>query len=1047
MTYVDPVWPSGSGEMAACIRAHGWTATPLGPIEAWPLSLRTTVNLTLGSPVATILLWGPAHIQIYNDHWRVLMGDKHPAALGQPTHECFPEIADTMASLYERAQRGDAVILQDMLLPIGRRGAVKDAWWNVHYLPVRDDGGRVAGIFCTVIETTTGVLAERERTATAAALRESEARLRAIVTAGSYAVYRMSPDWRQMHHLDGRSFLADTDSPSEGWVDTYILPEDRPAVFAAIETAIRDKGMFELEHRVRRADGGIGWTLSRAVPILTDDGAIAEWLGAASDVTTRKAAEAVLRASEERQAFLLKFSDTLRPLADAVAIQGEAARLLGERLGAGRVLYTEQDGDTVVIHRDWVRGVPSMAGRYPAEAWGGELVTAYRRGAAYVTDDVATDPRIADTARTAFRAAQIAAFVGVGLVKEGQLVATFGAHSATPRAWTSEEVELVRETAERTWASVKRARAEAEMRKSEERHLGLYNALDQGFCTIKLAFDAQDTPTDYQFVEVSPSFEAQTGIKDAAGRWMREIAPDQDQLWFEAYGGVALTGEPARFEASSGPLGRWWSVYAYRIGDPAARTIAVVFSDITERKRIDAALRDSEERFAQFAASSSDALWIRDAGTLAMEYTSPAIEPIYGIAPDGILGDMGRWVGLIVPECRDTAIAHITQAQAGAAVTHEFRIRRPSDGEERWIRNTDFPLYDAGGRVQRVGGIAKDVTEGKAIEAALVTAEVRQRALIEGVPHLVWRAGDGGAWTWASPQWCSYTGQSEADSHGYGWQEPVHPGDRDAAMTRWQQAEASGAFVVEYRLRNASDDRYRWFQTRAVPVRDAGGAIVEWLGTSTDVDDLRAMQERQSVMVAELQHRTRNLLGVVRSISGQTMRASTTLPDFEAAFNERLAALSRVQGLLSRSDEEPITIGALIQTELDALGAAGRGERIRLAGPEVGLRKATVQTFALALHELATNARKYGALTTEHGRLSVTWRTYAADGDGPRLHVEWQETGLDRRGEGEKAGGYGRELIERALPYVLKARTTYELGSVSLRCTIDLPLTAVAVGG
>ena len=300
MKQTDTRWPTGDGEMATCIRSHDWLATPLGPIAEWPTSLRTAVDMTLGSSVATVLLWGAALTQIYNDRWRVLMDGKHPAALGQPTHECFPEIVDAMLPLYERARRGEAVILQDTLLPITRDGEVKDAWWNVHYLPVRDEHGAVTGIFCTVIETTVGVLAEQAQAGAVAALRESEARFRALATAGSYAVYRMSPDWRRMHRLDGRGFLADTGEPNEAWADAYILPEDRSVVLAAIEAAIRDRRMFELEHRVRRADGGVGWTHSRAVPILADDGEITEWFGTASDVTARKMSEVGLHESEER---------------------------------------------------------------------------------------------------------------------------------------------------------------------------------------------------------------------------------------------------------------------------------------------------------------------------------------------------------------------------------------------------------------------------------------------------------------------------------------------------------------------------------------------------------------------------------------------------------------------------------------------------------------------------------------------------------------------------------------------------------------------------
>jgi PAS domain S-box-containing protein len=132
------------------------------------------------------------------------------------------------------------------------------------------------------------------------ALRQSEERFRALVTAGSDVVYRMSPDWSEMRELHGQQFVADTEAPSRTWLQKYIYPEDQPQVIAAINEAIRTKTMFQLEHRVRRVDGTEGWTLSRAIPLLDANGEIFEWFGAASDVSRRKEAEQAVRESEER---------------------------------------------------------------------------------------------------------------------------------------------------------------------------------------------------------------------------------------------------------------------------------------------------------------------------------------------------------------------------------------------------------------------------------------------------------------------------------------------------------------------------------------------------------------------------------------------------------------------------------------------------------------------------------------------------------------------------------------------------------------------------
>ncbi|MEE7450207.1 methyltransferase [Methylobacterium radiotolerans] len=412
-----------------------------------------------------------------------------------------------------------------------------------------------------------------------------------------------------------------------------------------------------------------------------------------------------------------------------------------------------------------------------------------------------------------------------------------------------------------------------------------------------------------------------------------------------------------------------------------------------------------------------------------------------------------------------TEIFHLIETDAGRPIGHiksriayeelqddARRVLRTLSVVEREITNSTtgaqylvrvLPYRSVDNFIAGVVITFVDITERKRAEERQRASERRLLALVEGIPQLVWRAAEDGRWTWASPQWSTYTGQTEAQSRNHGWLDALHPDDRSPALEAWRDATRTGLLQMEGRLRGAVDGGYRWFQTRAMPVRGERGEVVEWLGTSTDIDDLRRMQEQQHVMVAELQHRTRNLLGVVNSIAQQTLAASDTLAAFGAAFNERLAALSRVQGLLSRAGDEPITLGILIRSELDALAAANLQERVVLDGPDVRIRKATVQTFALALHELATNARKYGALSNAHGQLSVRWWTHESDGQGPRLVLEWVETGIDRHhGTGNTApkNGYGRELIENALPYALDATTRYELGEVEVRCLIELPL-------
>ncbi|MDG4897258.1 HWE histidine kinase domain-containing protein [Mesorhizobium sp. WSM4976] len=279
-------WPSGNGEVAGLIRDCSWDSSPLGPPQTWTPSLRTTVDLMLAAEAQIVLFCGPDFVALYNDAYAPTIGDKHPRALGRPARENWAELWDDLEPLLSGVlTTGETFSARDRPFYIERSGGVGETvYFDVSYSAVRAQDGSVEAVLCIVSETTARVLA-------AARLRESEQRFRALVKASSDVIYRMSPDWQEMHELDGRGFLPAVEGPMIRWRDAHLFPEDIPSVQAAIDRAIEERSVFELEHRVRRADGGVGWTLSRAIPILDDDGAILEWFGMAADVTARRASD------------------------------------------------------------------------------------------------------------------------------------------------------------------------------------------------------------------------------------------------------------------------------------------------------------------------------------------------------------------------------------------------------------------------------------------------------------------------------------------------------------------------------------------------------------------------------------------------------------------------------------------------------------------------------------------------------------------------------------------------------------------------------------
>ncbi|HZV38547.1 MAG TPA: HWE histidine kinase domain-containing protein [Pseudoxanthomonas sp.] len=274
------------------------------------------------------------------------------------------------------------------------------------------------------------------------------------------------------------------------------------------------------------------------------------------------------------------------------------------------------------------------------------------------------------------------------------------------------------------------------------------------------------------------------------------------------------------------------------------------------------------------------------------------------------------------------------------------------------------------------------------------------------------------------------------------WMELILPEDRYIVYEAIDKVRKGQRALTEYRIWH-DDGRIRWMRNTKFPLLDDDGKVVRIGGIGHDATEEREAADRLQVLIAELQHRTRNLMAVVQAVSDRTLRESASLAEFGPAYSERLRAIARVHGLLSRlSEGDRVSFDELLMEELRAHGV--NGDRVSLDGPAgVRLRSTTLQTYALALHELATNAIKYGALSTDSGRLGIRWRTSSREDGTPVLQMEWNErfdTPPARPAAGVNSGGYGRELIERALPYQLRARTSYRLEPNGLHCTVEVPL-------
>jgi PAS domain S-box-containing protein len=258
-----------------------------------------------------------------------------------------------------------------------------------------------------------------------------------------------------------------------------------------------------------------------------------------------------------------------------------------------------------------------------------------------------------------------------------------------------------------------RKRHEDALRESEERYRTLFDSIDEGFCVIEVIFDKDLKPVDYRFLEVNPAFEKQSGIQRATGKRMREIASTEVEAhWFETYGKVALTGEPVRFTNEFKALNRWFDIYACPIGGPQSRKVAVVFNDITERKREEMSL----SKLAAIVESSDDAILSTDLNGVITSWNRGA-ENLFGYTA---LKAVGQSVAMLIPpERANEEPALLERICRGESVNPYETVRVRKDGTSLDISLTVSPIRNRLGEVVGASKIARDITSRKRNEEAL----------------------------------------------------------------------------------------------------------------------------------------------------------------------------------------------------------------------------------------------------------------------------------------------------------------------------------------
>jgi PAS domain S-box-containing protein len=449
------------GALAGLIAGFDWSTTPLGPMTAWPDSLKIALGIILRADLPMILLWGRHGVCIYNDAYAVFAGARHPALLGSKVLEGWPEVAALNQRVLESCLAGRSVSLREEHMVLHRNGFAEDVWLDLDYSPVAGADGIPAGVLAIVIETTARVLSEWRQ-------RETETQLALALDAADLGIW--SRDLRNNALIWSenckRMFGLAPDHPVVLQDFLRIIhPADRDHAVASLARACdpAHRTLYDVEYRTVADDGTIRWIAARGRAVFGEDGTALRANGTMLDITARKNAEL-------RQACLVELGDRLRRLETTPEIKAACSEILGRTLAVTRAGYSVITPEaTSFLEADWTDGsAPSIAGPRLFGALGDTFTSHLRAGRPLAIADVRTAPETAQFA-AAWENIGIRAVINVPLLEDGTLVAIVFVHTKTPRRWTGDEIRLVQDAADRTWEACGRAQATQALRELNER--------------------------------------------------------------------------------------------------------------------------------------------------------------------------------------------------------------------------------------------------------------------------------------------------------------------------------------------------------------------------------------------------------------------------------------------------------------------------------------------------------------------------------------------------------------------------------------------------
>jgi PAS domain S-box-containing protein len=1072
-------WLVGGGTMGDFVRAKDWSETPLGPLFGWPQSLRSAISICLGSRFPIVIYWGAEFVVLYNDAYAQILGSKHPRALGRRCRDVWAEIWDVIEPMLQGVvATGEATWSDNQLLVLKRHGFPEECYFSFSFSPIRSEDDRVGGVFTAVIEHTQRIVGERRLVALrdlgSRSMEAKTAEEACAIAAKSLCDHAKDIPFALLYLINGNEQLARLAGAAGVARDDAISP---PLLRFSPGTADRQPwSLIEVVHtNVMQLVEDLACRFGNAVPPgpWSDPPRQAVVVPIRSNISRELAGILVAGVSARleldelyRSFYELVASQIATAIANASAHEAEHKRaealaeidraktaffsnvshefrtpltlMLGpleDALASSALPSGERDRLTVA-HRNSLRLlklVNTLLDFSRIEA--GRVQAVYEP-----TDLAAVTAELASMFRSAVEKAGLSLVVDCPPLPEPAFI--------DPQMWEKIVLNLVSNAFKFTF------QGEIEVRlRSTARHFEL---------------SVRDTGTGISAQELPKVFERFHRVAGANGRTHEGtgIGLALVQELVKLHGGSVSVesehGNGSLFKVAL-PIG-CSHLPAEKIG--AKRTLPS--TALGASHFVEEALRWLPE------AGQVDERGIELIAPRQYQNAAPAERAHILVADDN--ADMRDYMRRLLASRYEVEVA----ADGGAALS-AIACRKPDlvlsdimmprlDGMELVSRLRADPrtntlpiilLSARAGEESRVEGMQAGADDYlikpfsarellARVEAHVKIARLRrdaEQALRDEQERwqLAAHVGRFGQWhldlvTHAvdlSASCKAIFGLPPEKQASAEWLlSLIHADDRESVATRLKEAvETRTAYEVEYRV-IWPDGSLHWINTRGSASYAPDGTALKMVGVTLDITERRGAEEHLRMLVAELDHRVKNVLATVSAVTSRTQEAAGSVADFVAALDGRIQSMAATHQLLSGHLWKGVHLSELVGRELAPYATSGN---VEIGGPDITLKPEAGQALSMVLHELTTNAAKHGALSARGGCVAVRWCRLLNDDADAHLAIEWQETGGPLV-QAPRRSGYGMEVIRGLLPYELGSKVDMAFASEGLQCRIEIPV-------